>query len=254
MTNPDPFAPPVWRSPVYRTPEGMIMLVQLARLIGRVIWFIFTHPATDAAVALVVFDWVNLGWPGVLGLALLVAAVLVALRLLWPVWFSRFVACPARDRWRWWCYRRRWHAAMTLAGLAPLYRGRVLVPVLAGVRAASAVDLVTVGLVTGQSPADFAGRTENLAHAFGAGLCRVRDAGPGMVVLELVRADTLADPIPAFPLPLRHGEDEPIVDLNAILHALYDRARFDLRLDYSQPPVPPLAEADAAWSRGRIGS
>jgi hypothetical protein len=60
--------------------------------------------------------------------------------------------------------------------------------------------------------------------------------------------------IPAFPLPLRHGEDEPIVDLNAVLHALYDRARFDLRLDYSQPPVPPLAEADAAWSRGRIGS
>jgi hypothetical protein len=27
----------------------------------------------------------------------------------------------------------------------------------------------------------------------------------------------------------------------------------NLRLDYSQPPVPPLAEADAAWSRGRIG-
>jgi DNA segregation ATPase FtsK/SpoIIIE, S-DNA-T family len=64
-----------------------------------------------------------------------------------------------------------------------------------------AVDLVTVGLVTGQSPADIADRTENLAHAFGTELCRVRDAGPGMVVLELVRADTLADPIPAFPLP-----------------------------------------------------
>src|ERR1700678_3953205 len=77
----------------------------------------------------------------------------------------------------------------------------VLVPVLAGVRAMGAVDLVTVGLVTGQSPADIADRTENLAHAFGTELCRVRDAGPGMVVLELVRADTLADPIPAFPLP-----------------------------------------------------
>ena len=41
---------------------------------------------------------------------------------------------------------------MTLAGLAPTYRGRVLVPVLAGVRAAGAVDLVTVRLVTGQAP------------------------------------------------------------------------------------------------------
>ena len=35
----------------------------------------------------------------------------------------------------------------------------------------------------------------------------------------------------------------------AVLHALYDRARFDLRLDYTQPPVPPLAEDDTAWAR-----
>ena len=34
---------------------------------------------------------------------------------------------------------------MTLAGLAPSYRGRVLVPVLARVHKAGAVDLVTVG-------------------------------------------------------------------------------------------------------------
>ena len=72
--------------------------------------------------------------------------------LLWPDWFTRFVAVPARDCWRHWFYRRRWKAAMTLAGLAPTYRGRVLVPVLAAVHAAGAVDLVTVRLVTGQAP------------------------------------------------------------------------------------------------------
>jgi S-DNA-T family DNA segregation ATPase FtsK/SpoIIIE len=201
VSNPDPFAPPVWRSPVYRTPEGVIAVVQFARLVWRLIWFVLTHPLIDAAVAVVVLDWVHLGWAGVTGLVLLVAAVFVAVRLARPEWFARFVAGPARDRWRWWFYRRRWHAAMTLAGLAPLYRARVLVPVLAGVRATGAVDLVTVGLVTGQSPADFAGRAENLAHAFGAELCRVRDAGPGMLVLELVRADTLVGPIPALPVP-----------------------------------------------------
>jgi Protein of unknown function (DUF4058) len=32
-------------------------------------------------------------------------------------------------------------------------------------------------------------------------------------------------------------------------HELYRRARFDLRLDYTQPPVPPLAEADRAWAQ-----
>jgi len=58
----------------------------------------------------------------------------------------------------------------------------------------------------------------------------------------------LRQPIPAFTLPLLPGDDEPEVALNHILHALYRRARFDLRLDYTQPPIPPLAEADAAWA------
>jgi hypothetical protein len=59
-------------------------------------------------------------------------------------------------------------------------------------------------------------------------------------------------PIPQFPLPLLPDDDEPEVDLNAILHALYERARFDLRLDYTQPPVPDLPGDDAAWARGLI--
>lgn len=59
--------------------------------------------------------------------------------------------------------------------------------------------------------------------------------------------------IPTFPLPLREGEEGVPVDLNAILHALYARANYDLRLDYARPAVPPLPEADADWARGRIG-
>lgn len=57
----------------------------------------------------------------------------------------------------------------------------------------------------------------------------------------------LRQPIPPFPLPLRRDDETPAVDLGAILHALYERARFDLRLDYAQPPVPPLSAEDAAW-------
>jgi S-DNA-T family DNA segregation ATPase FtsK/SpoIIIE len=66
-----------------------------------------------------------------------------------------------------------------------------------------------VRLVTGQAPDSFADRTQNLAHAFGAQLCRVRDARPGLVTLEFVRADTLADSIPALPL-------DPVVNLGAL--------------------------------------
>jgi hypothetical protein len=65
-------------------------------------------------------------------------------------------------------------------------------------------------------------------------------------------AFSLRQPIPAFTLPLLPGDEEPEVSLNRILHALYRRARFDLRLDYTQPPIPPLLEADRAWARELI--
>ena len=64
-------------------------------------------------------------------------------------------------------------------------------------------------LVTGQAPQAFADRTANLAHAFGAQLCRIRDARPGLVTLEFVRSDTLAEPIPALPA-------NPVVNLGAL--------------------------------------
>lgn len=56
------------------------------------------------------------------------------------------------------------------------------------------------------------------------------------------------DPIPSFPLPLRNGDDEPEVDLGSMLSRLYDRAAYDLSVDYSVPPVPALSEDDEAWS------
>jgi len=61
---------------------------------------------------------------------------------------------------------------------------------------------------------------------------------------------TIRQPIPSFHVPLLPGDKEPLLALTAILHALYSRARFDLRLDYNLPPVPPLREEDAEWARG----
>ena len=49
VDNADPFAAPVWRSPVHRTPEWVIWLVQLIRLLVRVVWFLIRHPLLDAA-------------------------------------------------------------------------------------------------------------------------------------------------------------------------------------------------------------
>jgi hypothetical protein len=58
--------------------------------------------------------------------------------------------------------------------------------------------------------------------------------------------------IPEFTVPVMQDEPEPALDLGAVVHAAYDRARYDLELDYSQPPDPPLSEADAAWARERV--
>lgn len=59
-------------------------------------------------------------------------------------------------------------------------------------------------------------------------------------------------PLPPFPLPLLPDDIEPEVDLQRILHDLYQRAHFDLRLDYTQPPIPPLSDADADWAQDLI--
>ena len=200
VNNPDPFAPPVWRSPVYRTPEFVIWLVQLVRLLGRAVWFVICHPLLDLVAGLIILDYLNLGWPGLAATAGLIVLVLVVIRLAWPELFGRFVISPLRDGWRHWYYRRRWHAVMTITGLAPVYQGRVLLPVLADVHAGGSVDRISVRLVSGQSPADFADRAEGIAHGLKVHLCRVRPVAPGLIVLELVRRDALADPIPALPL------------------------------------------------------
>jgi DNA segregation ATPase FtsK/SpoIIIE, S-DNA-T family len=135
--------------------------------------------------------------------------VLVIWRCYWPTTFARWVATPARCAWRASSYRRRWHAVMNIADLAPWYRGRIVVPVLVKVTATRYVDRVQVRLVSGQAPADFADRADNLAHGFRALLCRVRSARSGAVVLEFVRRDALAAIIPALPIPGR-------VDLRAL--------------------------------------
>ncbi len=203
VNNPDPFAAPVWRSPVYRTPEFVIWLVQLVRLLARALWFVICHPLLDMIAGLIVLDYLNLGWPGLAATGGLVVAALAALWLGWPALFARLVTAPVRDGRRHWYYRRRWHAVMSITGLAPLYRGRTLLPVIAEVAAGGPVDRVTVKLVSGQSPADFADRAEGIAHGFGVHLCRVRPVAPGLIVLELVRRDALAEPIPALPVPER---------------------------------------------------
>lgn len=58
--------------------------------------------------------------------------------------------------------------------------------------------------------------------------------------------------IPQIPIPLLPQDPEPSLDLGSILHALYERAGYDMAVDYRQPPHPRLRKEDQAWAASLI--
>jgi hypothetical protein len=61
-------------------------------------------------------------------------------------------------------------------------------------------------------------------------------------------AFSVREAIPEVPVPLQRGEKEVVLAVGKLLSEIYDRARYDIRLNYRQPPEPPLAPEDAAWA------
>jgi hypothetical protein len=54
--------------------------------------------------------------------------------------------------------------------------------------------------------------------------------------------------LPEVSVPLRRGEQEARLPLGTLLADMYARAHYDLRIDYHQPPEPPLSPSDTAWA------
>jgi hypothetical protein len=59
---------------------------------------------------------------------------------------------------------------------------------------------------------------------------------------------SVRQPLPELSVPLRRGEQEARLPLGQLLADIYARAHYDLRLDYRQPPEPPLSPPDTAWA------
>jgi hypothetical protein len=59
----------------------------------------------------------------------------------------------------------------------------------------------------------------------------------------------LREPIPPIPIPLRPGEAEPRLDIQALIHRIYDSADYELSI-YDGEPEPRLSPEDAAWASG----
>ena len=60
-------------------------------------------------------------------------------------------------------------------------------------------------------------------------------------------AFNLPNLIPFYPLPLREGDTEPLLDIQTLINELYDEGNYDLVIDYTQEPVPPLSKDNGAW-------
>ena len=58
--------------------------------------------------------------------------------------------------------------------------------------------------------------------------------------------------LPAIPVPLREGDADVTLDLQAAVTRAYDVANYDLEIDYARDPDVPLSPATAAWADGLL--
>jgi hypothetical protein len=65
---------------------------------------------------------------------------------------------------------------------------------------------------------------------------------------------SVCQPLPTIPIPLLPPDPPVPLDIGQALRTAYERARYDLRVDYRKPPVPRLSPADTAWAQALIGS
>lgn len=193
------------RTPYIRVPLWLLLagwsikgLYRLTVLYLR-FWFV-TLPLTGLAVLYLRYGWI--------GPVVALAAPLAAFGL-WAFvhWSScqRFGWWPILGRWRRLVYRRNWHPAMVTAGLAVTFDHHTILPILKRVRVTATGDLLTVRMVTGQIPDDYAKVGERLTHTFNARGCKViPDTRPDLVVLAMRRGDPLTrivDPLPITAVP-----------------------------------------------------
>jgi hypothetical protein len=110
----------------------------------------------------------------------------------------------------------------------------------------SAVNLVEIDLLRGGARLPSPGgwpECDYLAH-----ISRPAKRPRGDVFFWGVR-----DPLPEIPIPLAAGDPDATLDLSRALRETYERARYDVAIDYAAPLQPPLKPEDAAWAKELLG-
>jgi DNA segregation ATPase FtsK/SpoIIIE, S-DNA-T family len=180
--------------------------------------FVHHHRATTAAEAAAVLTRTVLGVAGLVALVVVVAIGLVVWRVQRPVSFDRYVVDQAlfirrrgryRSQWAWWAFGNNLTKTHTTERLLSGDRSNVLNPKLVRIRCGHHLDRITFKPVVGQSLADWENATDALTLAMCALDCRVATDRPGLLRLDVIWSDPLAQPLTALPHP-------ELVDLAAV--------------------------------------
>jgi hypothetical protein len=115
----------------------------------------------------------------------------------------------------------------------------------------SPINLVEIDLLLGGRPIFPEGFAKlpvlEEAHYF----INTKRAGEGMR-REIYRP-LLREPLPVIRIPLRKGEKDVFIDLQALVNQVHEVGRYHM-LDYRRLPDVPLAPADQEWLRARVGT
>lgn len=236
-------------SPVWHMPEGLVLIVNAVRILLRTVAFLVRNIVPVTVLSGLAWLGYRIGWTAPVIVLSLVVLVLSVWALVDNPSFVRWVARPARARWRLvMVYRRDWQPVLVTAGLTKVHKGREYLPSLVRVRCGPTSDRVLVKMLKGQAPDAWEQVAVNLAHGFGATLVRVRDGDrPGRIWLEFVRRDALAVPIPALPIP-----DPADVDLSGLeIGRQEDGSPWRLRLLGTHVLIAGATGAARARSSGR---
>ena len=205
------------RTPVLRIPLWMVITGWCVKGLYRLVYLACRHWYVTGPTLLTWWLYNTLGGLGLAAVALGLVAGLAGWWWRHRTSFLRGVWWPVKARYRRWWYLRRWYSAMATANLTQTWDRRTIVPILRRVRCNGTTDRLTVRMVTGQIPDDYAKVSERLVHTFGALAMRVRPGRrPDLVELVLRFVDPLTQtvaplPVPATPdftaLPLGMDED-----------------------------------------------
>ena len=187
---------------------GVLLAGLMVLVAWLTVWLAVRHPFCAVGLAATGLVLAGGGPTAVVGLWIGLAAAGLAWRWRDRDGFDRRVL----RRWRrTFVYGPRWRRAMASCDLDQVRGWRRRVPRLGAVRSTRWTDRVGLHLLEGQTAAMVAARSRDLAGALGALSCRVRDAGPTVVTLELRRGDPLSGPLAPLPVPDRPDLDALVV-------------------------------------------